>query len=107
MILCNQAALVGRDIKWLFTSVDPEKKGMLSYDEFKMGIRDVMGLWINEEDCDALCKFIDEDGSEVINYKNFSRIPFKEIVSKVNDRRWFVDKCDFLYCILAESEAKK
>jgi len=92
MILCNQAALVGRDMKWLFTALDPEKRGVLTYAEFKAGIRDIMGLWITDADCDALCRYIDEEKSEVINFKNFNRIPFKEVTSKVYDKRWYVDK---------------
>jgi len=55
----------------------------------------------------AICEFIDKDKTEIINFKIFSSIPFKEITSKVFDKRWFVHKWDFLFGILAESECKK
>ena len=96
MILCNQAALKGRDMKWLFTVLDPEKKGALTYEEFTASIREILKLWITEEDCMEICKYIDVDNTEIIDFKNFCRIPFKEITSKVDDKRWYVNKCDFL-----------
>ena len=107
MILCNQAAIVNRDIKWLYTQIDTEKKGKLTYTEFTNNVRDSMGLWITKEDCIAICRFIDSDNTGVINYKNFSRIPFKNITHTVSDKRWFVHKCDFLYTILGEVEIRR
>ena len=79
-------------MKWLFTGIDPEKKGLLTYAEFASGVRDILGVWITEEDCMAICEFIDKDKTEIINFKIFSSIPFKEITSKVFDKRWFVHK---------------
>lgn len=72
-------------MKWLFTSLDPEKKGVLTYDEFTHGVREVMGLWITPEDCHDVCLHIDEDRIGEINFKNFNTIPFKEIISRVGD----------------------
>ena len=107
MILCDHASKAGRDMKWFFTAVDPEKKGILTYAEFAMGIRDILGIWITEEDCFAIWEFIDKDKLEQINFKNFSSIPYKDIIAKVYDKRWFVHKSDFLYCLLAECESRK
>jgi len=96
MILCNQAAIVGRDIKWLYTQLDTEKKGHLTYEEFTTSMREAMNLWITSEDCMSVCRFIDEGKTGVINFKNFSRIPFKQITGQVSAPRWYIHKCDFL-----------
>lgn len=63
LLLCFHASKNGRDMKWLFTNMDPEKKGLLTYDEFSNAIRVILGLWITKDDCFAICKFLDEENT--------------------------------------------
>lgn len=85
----------------LFKLIDADGSGKLSGEEFALGVRQHLGLWISVESLKMLFQTLDTDGSDSISRIEFTKaVNFKEYYQKCESPAYTLTQVDFLRAVL-------
>ena len=68
--MAKRSSLSIRGLAQVFKQIDENKNKSLDISELEGGLR-LIGVNLNEEQCAALLKYFDKDGSNTINFNEF------------------------------------
>jgi hypothetical protein len=103
--VCGTMAKTGKKPKHFFELLDNNNTNSLDYHEFVDGIRYTLGIWITQEEAEAICAYIDVNSNGVITIDEWvTRVDFNLYMQKIYAKESLVTKVQVLNAFIEEFE---
>ncbi|OMJ93950.1 hypothetical protein SteCoe_3009 [Stentor coeruleus] len=103
--VCGTMAKTGKKPKHFFDLLDNNSTNSLDYHEFVDGIRYTLGIWITQEEAEAICAYIDLNSNGVITMDEWvTRVDFNMYMQKIYAKESLVTKVQVLNAFIEEFE---
>lgn len=71
MKITSKLIRLGKDIKFVYDTLDQDKSGSLERDELLNGLKNSFNVYFSVEEIEEVTKYLDEDGSGGIEFNEF------------------------------------
>lgn len=104
--ICHKMHKQQTDSMKIFTLLDQDHSGKLNSDEFSKGLRDLLSLWIEEEDITSTFRSLYNRWSGLVSKIQFSKqVNFEEYIRKTKKEMAYLPKYSLLMAILKAGES--